>query len=98
MVTTVARTSINRSPTPNLGRFRSPKIASDIPSASVLFNRLVIQLSLDPRVRSIEYVGSIPMSTGLVDLGMLVANRDDGRFAYDLVEERRSTGLRGCAT
>ena len=61
MVTTVARTSINRSPTPNLGRFRSPKIASDIPSASVLFNRLVIQLSLDPRVRSIEYVGSIPI-------------------------------------
>jgi hypothetical protein len=88
METRVARTSINRNPPPNLGHFRSPKIASDIPSASILFNRLLIRLALDPRVRSIEYIASIPISTCRVDLGMLVANRDDGRFAYDLVDER----------
>jgi hypothetical protein len=60
-----------------LGSARSPN-----------FRRLAVQLTLDPAVRSLGFVASLPLAAEEVAVGMLVAERDEGSIAYDIVDER----------
>jgi hypothetical protein len=88
MVTTVTRTSRSRSRTTDPGAVRSPKAISEIPSRTANFNKLAVQLSLDPTVRSLEYVDSLWTHDCSVRIEMLVALRGDRRVAFDIVDER----------
>jgi hypothetical protein len=88
MVTTVTRTSRSRSRTTDPGAVRSPKTISEIPSRTANFNKLAVQLSLDPTVRSLEYVESLWTQDCSVRIEMLVALRGDRRVAFDIVDER----------
>jgi hypothetical protein len=80
--------SRKRSRRPESDYIRTPKSSSAIPRRSRCFNNLVLQLSVDPLVRSIKYVDSLAALGRRVKVEMLVAERDDGRFAYDIVDER----------
>jgi len=72
---------------------RTPKARSAIPKQSSTFNKLVVRLAIDPTVKSVEYVDSLPLRGDRVDIRMLVAERDDGKYAYDLVDERLARDL-----
>lgn len=50
--------------------------------------RLGVQLTLDPAVRSLRFVGTLPVAGEQIEVGMLVAEHDDGFIAYDIVDER----------
>ncbi|MDN4982165.1 hypothetical protein QY049_02865 [Bradyrhizobium sp. WYCCWR 13022] len=50
--------------------------------------RLAVQLTLDPTVRSLSFVATLPVAGEQIDVGMLVAGRDNGFVAYDIVDER----------
>ncbi|UPJ55282.1 hypothetical protein [Bradyrhizobium sp. 192] len=50
--------------------------------------RLAVQLTLDPAVRSLRFVATLPVAGEQIDVGMLVAEHDDGLIAYDIVDER----------
>ncbi|WP_271557602.1 hypothetical protein [Bradyrhizobium sp. CCBAU 45394] len=50
--------------------------------------RLAVQLLLDPGVRSLRFVASLPLAGEDIDVRMLVAEHDDGLVAYDIVDER----------
>jgi hypothetical protein len=58
------------------------------PDRSSNFRRLAVQLTLDPAVRSLGFVASLPLAAEEVAVGMLVAERDKGSVAYDIVDER----------
>lgn len=88
MVITVTRTLTPKGRTTDPGEIGSGKATSTIPRGSANFNKLAVQLSLDPLVRSFAFVESLPVSGCCVRVGMLVAERDDGRFAFDIVDER----------
>jgi hypothetical protein len=88
MVTSVQRSIIHRGRSSNSWDFFGPKIASSIPRKSANFRKLAIQLSLDHAVRSLRYVESLPASQCSVRVDMLVADRESGAFAFDMVEER----------
>jgi hypothetical protein len=94
-VTTVARASIRRSLATDPDQARSRRATAKIPKRSPNFNRLVIQLWLDPATTWLEYVESLPLPEGNVDVmvEMLVADRDEGRVAFDLVDERPARDL-----
>ena len=51
-------------------------------------HRLAVQLTIDPAVRSFKFVASLPLFDKKVAVGMLVAERDEGLVAYDIVDER----------
>lgn len=51
-------------------------------------HRLAVQLTIDPAVRSFRIVTSLPLGHEQVAVGMLVAERDEGLVAYDIVDER----------
>jgi hypothetical protein len=89
-VTTVARASFRRSLATDLDQVRSRRATAKIPKRSPNFNRLVIQLWLDPAVTWLEYIESLPLPEGNVNVmvEMLVADRDEGRVAFDIVDER----------
>jgi hypothetical protein len=93
IATAVARPSRKRRSPPNADDSRTPKSTSAIPKRSRCFNSLVIQLSVDPLVRSIKYVDSLSALRRRVKVEMLVAERADGRFAYDLIDERSPRDL-----
>jgi hypothetical protein len=52
------------------------------------FSRLAIQFTLDPTVKSLRFVTSLPVADEEVAVGMLVVERDEGGVAYDIVDER----------
>jgi hypothetical protein len=52
------------------------------------FHQLAVQLTLDPTVNSLRFVGSLPLTDEEVAVGMLVVERDEGSVAYDIVDER----------
>jgi hypothetical protein len=87
IATAVVRPSRKRRSPPEADDFRTPK-SSAIPKRSRCFNNLALQLSLDPLVRSIKYVDSLSALRRRVKVEMLIAEREDGRFAYDLIDER----------
>jgi hypothetical protein len=89
-VTTVARASFRRSLATEPDQVRSRRATAKIPKRSPNFNRLVIQLWLDPATTWLEYVESLSLPEGNmnVTVEMLVADRAKGRVAFDLVDER----------
>lgn len=50
--------------------------------------RLAVQLTLDPAVRSLSFVATLPVAGEQIEVGMLVAGHDNGFVAYDIVDER----------
>jgi hypothetical protein len=88
MATAVIRPSRKRISPPKADDFRTPKFSSAIPKRSRCFNNLALQLLLDPLVRSIKYVDSLSALRRRIKVEMLIAEREDGRFAYDLIDER----------
>jgi hypothetical protein len=88
----VARASFRRSLATDPDQVRSRKATANIPKRSPNFNRLFIQLWLDPDTTWLEYVESLPLPVpeGNVNvmIEMLVADRDEGRVAFDIVDER----------
>lgn len=50
--------------------------------------RLAVQLTLDPGVRSLRFVASLPLAGEQIEVGMLVAEYGNGLVAYDIVDER----------
>jgi hypothetical protein len=88
MVTTVARTFLPSSGTTDPGPVRSRKASTRIPSRTANFNRLALQLSLDPAVRSFEYLESLHVEDCSIPVAMLVALRGERSVAFDIVDER----------
>jgi hypothetical protein len=79
-----------------LGRsdlFVSAKTSAPIPARSGLLREALVQASLDPPVRSIEYVGSAVVASRPIELGAIVLERNDGRFLLDVVPARRVRDL-----
>jgi hypothetical protein len=52
------------------------------------FRRLAVQLTLDPTVKSLRFITSLPVADEEVAVGMLAVERDEGSVAYDIVDER----------
>ncbi|MHC2676988.1 hypothetical protein ACVI1J_009151 [Bradyrhizobium diazoefficiens] len=50
--------------------------------------RLAVQLTLDSTVSSLSFVPTLPLAGEQIEVGMLVAEYDDGFVAYDVVDER----------
>jgi hypothetical protein len=73
---------------PGLVRSRWP--TAKIPKRSPNFRRLVIWLWLDPETTWLEYVESLPLPGANVNatVEMLVVDCDQGRVAFDIVDER----------
>jgi hypothetical protein len=69
-------------------RVQWPKATSAIPAGSANFGKLVVQFSVSASVRSFEFLASLPVLGMRVAIEMLVATRHDGRYAYELVDER----------
>jgi hypothetical protein len=83
----VARASFRRSLATAPGQVRSCRATANI-QHSPNFDKLAIQLSLDPSVTWLEYVDSLLFSEFNVMVGMLVADNDEGRVAFDIVDQR----------
>lgn len=69
--------------------FLSAKTSTAIPARCALLREALVQASLDPQVRSIEYVPSAVVAAEPVELDAIVLQRDDGRFVLDVVPARR---------
>lgn len=52
------------------------------------WQRLAVQLTLAPAVHSLSFVAALRLAGEQIDVGMLVAEYDDGLVAYDIVDER----------
>ncbi|WP_262048123.1 hypothetical protein [Bradyrhizobium sp. Bra78] len=50
--------------------------------------KLAVQLTLDPAVRSLSFVPALPLAGEQIEVGMLVAEHENGFVAYDIVDER----------
>jgi hypothetical protein len=68
--------------------FVSAKTSTAIPSRNLLVRDALIQASLDPAVRSIDYVASARVAATPVRLDAIVIVRDDGRYVLDVIESR----------
>jgi hypothetical protein len=84
----VARASFRRSLATDPGQVRNRRAIAKTPKRSPSFVKLAIQLSLDPSVTWLEYVESLPFAECTVMVEMLVADNDEGRVAFDIVDER----------
>jgi hypothetical protein len=76
---------------PSQGRpdlFVSAKTATAIPAGHPALRDALIQASLDPQVRSIDYVPTAHVASAKIDLDAVVIGRDDGRFLLDVVPAR----------
>jgi hypothetical protein len=94
-IAAAARPSEKRTSSAAADYLETPKSSSPILKRSKSFENLVIQLALDPSVQSLSYVDSLPAWQGRVKVkvAMLVAERDDRRIAFDLVDERAVNDL-----
>jgi hypothetical protein len=69
--------------------FISAKTTVAIPSACSLVRDALIQSTLDPSVRAIEFLAQARVAATQIDLNATVIVRDDGRFYLDVVEARQ---------
>ena len=69
-------------------RFVSAKTTVSIPASRPLVRDALIELTLDPAIRSIEFLARATVETAQIDLGAIVIVRDDGRFVVDVVPAR----------
>jgi hypothetical protein len=83
----VARASIKRSLTANPGQVRIRGATGKLQKHSTNFDKLAVTLALDSEVTWLEYVESLRFAEGTAIVGMLVADRADGRVAFDIVDE-----------
>jgi hypothetical protein len=79
---------ISRAGQINGALFVSAKTSTAIPARCALVRDALVQASLDPAVRSIEFVPSARVGATPVDLGAIIIVRDDGRFYLDVVAAR----------
>jgi hypothetical protein len=84
-----ASRSTRTRPTAESHLFLSAKTATAIPVRHPALLEALIQASLDHKVRSIAYIASARIASGLVNLDAIVLQRDDGRFLLDVVPARR---------
>lgn len=69
-------------------QFVSPKTVAPVPVRDHLVREALIQASLDPEVRSIEFVATARVRQAQVALDTIVIVRDDGRFYLDVLPAR----------
>jgi hypothetical protein len=69
--------------------FISAKTSVAIPTTCSLARDALIQATLDPQVRGIEFLAKAHVGASQVDLDATVIDRDDGRFVLDVVPARR---------
>jgi hypothetical protein len=79
--------------------FISAKTTVAIPSTCSLVRDALIQATLDPSVRAIEFLAQARVAATQVDLNAIVIVRDDGRFYLDVVAARpiRDVEIEGMA-
>lgn len=84
---------------PRADLFISAKTTTAIPARHTLIRDALVQASLDPQVRSLEFVPAATVETTQVAVKAIVIIRDDGRFFLDVVEARqvRDVELEGLA-
>jgi hypothetical protein len=68
--------------------FVSAKTTIAIPTRCSMLRDALIQASLDPMVRSIEFIASARVRSETVRLNALVLVRDDGRYLLEVVPAR----------
>jgi hypothetical protein len=68
--------------------FVSAKTSVAIPAAFPLVLDALVQASLDPSVRAIEFIPQARVAATQIDLNTIVIVRDDGRFYLDVVAGR----------
>jgi hypothetical protein len=72
--------------------FVSAKTTAVIPAASDLVRDSLVQASLDPSVRRIDFHAQALVYAAHVDINAIGIVRDDGRFWLDIVEARPPRG------
>ncbi|KQT13086.1 MULTISPECIES: hypothetical protein [unclassified Bradyrhizobium] len=73
--------------------FISAKTTTAIPVRHPTVRDALIQASLDPQVRSIDYVASAQVASAQVALDAVVLQREHGRYVLDIVPARRVLDL-----
>jgi hypothetical protein len=68
--------------------FVSAKTSTAVPARHLLVRDALIEASLCPTVRSIDYIAAARVEAASVKLNAVVIARDDGRFVLDVVEAR----------
>jgi hypothetical protein len=68
--------------------FISAKTSTAIPARNLLVRDALVEASLDPSVRSIDYLASARVASASVRLDAVIIARDDGRYVLDVVEAR----------
>ena len=79
---------VSRAPHAAATLFVSAKTTVAIPTVCALVRDALVQASLDPSVRAIEFLAQARVGTTPVDLGAIIIVRDDGRFVLDVVPAR----------
>jgi hypothetical protein len=74
---------------PRADLFISAKTTTAIPALHPLVRDALVQASLDPQVRALEFVPTAMVEAAQVALQAIVVVRDDGRFHLDVVDARR---------
>jgi hypothetical protein len=74
---------------PRADLFISSKTSTAIPARHPLVRDALVQASLDPQVRLLEYVPTATVEATQVALKAIIITRDDGRFDLDIVEARQ---------
>jgi hypothetical protein len=79
--------------------FISAKTTVAIPATCSLVRDALIQSTLDPSVRAIEFLAQARVAATQIDLNAIVIVRDDGRFYLDVVPARpvRDVEIEGMA-
>jgi hypothetical protein len=68
--------------------FISAKTTTAIPARHPLVLDALVQTTLDPQVRALEFIPTAKVGASQVALKAIVVVRDDGRFHLDVVEAR----------
>ena len=74
---------------PRVGLFVSAKTSAAIPAPQSIVRDALVQASLDPQVRSLDFIRMATVGATQVALKAIVLVRDDGRFYLDVVDARR---------
>lgn len=72
--------------------FVSHKASRAIPFANTVTQDFLIQSTLDPGVRRIEYQSCVAIDERIVSTEGIIVDRFDGRYAVDLVDNRPAHG------
>ncbi|MFK4522946.1 hypothetical protein ABIF90_000927 [Bradyrhizobium japonicum] len=67
---------------------RIRELRGSVPNSWSKADEFAIQLLLDPAVEALEFRTSLPFSDTEVPIGMFIADLEDGRVAFDLVDAR----------